>query len=154
MQRPNFVPPEPPLVRESYAANYLYWHVYQPQPWPWASREQGWARGLYEDPGVWETYRSLLLDIAKFTNEQNIAFIVVIFPDLQNIKDSRPIVTRIANLYAGQNVPVLNVTTLIQGQNPQTLMVNSVDWHPNEKLHELVAEALYQLVQTTSQVQK
>jgi hypothetical protein len=144
--RPNYVPTSPRLVEESYAANYLYWHHYQPAPWPWVRRYQGWARGLYEDPGVWETYRSLLLDIKNFAEAQNIQLLVVAFPDLQNIEESHPIISQIGDLYREQNVPVLDVTELLEGNDSQTLTVSTIDEHPNERLHQLVAEELYRII--------
>jgi hypothetical protein len=144
--RPNFVPSSPRLVEESYAANYLYWHFYRPVPWEWDQRYQNWALGLYTDPGVWETYRSLLLDITRFAKERDIQLIVITFPNLQDVENSRPVVSRIIDLYRGENVPVLDVLDLIEGVEPHELMVNEVDWHPNEVLHQLVAEELHLMV--------
>ncbi|MBN1220944.1 MAG: SGNH/GDSL hydrolase family protein [Anaerolineae bacterium] len=144
--RPNFVPTGPRLIEESYAANYFYWHFHRAAPWPWAIHYQDWARGLYHDPGVWETYRSLLSDIGQFAQAQNTQLIVVVFPDLNNLSESQTLTAQIADLFREQNIPVVDVTDLIEGENAPAFMVNPVDWHPNELLHQRVAEALYQVV--------
>ena len=87
-----------------------------------------------------------MLDIEKFAEAQNIQLIVVTFPDLQNIEDSRAIISQVVDLYQEQNVPVLDVTNLIEGNDPQALTVSAVDGHPNERLLQLVAEELYRII--------
>jgi hypothetical protein len=43
-------------------------------------------------------------------------------------------------------VPVVDVSALVVGHEPQDLIVNGVDWHPNEFTHRLVAEELYRVI--------
>ena len=49
-------------------------------------------------------------------------------------------------LYAGQGVPVVDVSEVVAGMRAQDLIVNPVDSHPKEHVHRLVAEELYQIV--------
>jgi hypothetical protein len=72
---------------------------------------------------------------------------VVVFPSLNNVAESQPITERIINLYKEQGVPTLDVATLIEGIPVDQLMASPVDTHPNEFVNQLVAEALYHMLQ-------
>jgi hypothetical protein len=146
ISQPNFITPSPPLVNDSYAANFFYWRIYRLGPREWSNDYWGWLRGLYEEPGVWRTYRSLLLEIASFTKQHDIKLIVVVFPNLLALEESQPITSKIIDLYTAEGVPVVDVSQLVAGYPPQDLIVNPVDWHPNEFTHHLVAEALYEVI--------
>lgn len=145
--QPNFVALSPPLVDESYALNFFYWRIYRLGPREWSNDYWGWLAGLYEEPGIWRTYRSLLLEISQFAQEKDIQLIVVVFPNLLAIEESRPITSKVINLYEEQEVPVVDVTGLVAGMDPEKLIVNPVDWHPNEFVHRRVAEELYRLIE-------
>ncbi|MBN1993794.1 MAG: hypothetical protein JW953_13930 [Anaerolineae bacterium] len=150
VSQPNFIPRSPPLVDESYAANFFYWRIYRLGPHEWSNDYWGWLRGLYNDPGVWQTYRSLLLEISRFAQERDIQLIVVVFPNLLAIEDSQPITAKIVGLYEGEEIPVVDVSNLVAGMEAKELIVNPVDWHPNEFTHRLVAEALYRQIKALS----
>jgi hypothetical protein len=62
------------------------------------------------------------------------------------VEESLAVTSKVAALYRDQGVPVLEVVDLIEDIPPQQLVVNSVDWHANEFLNQLIAEALYQLI--------
>lgn len=146
LSQPLFVKPSPPLVDESYAVNFFYWRVYRLGLQEWSNDYWGWLSGLYQDPGIWRTYRSLLLEIDTFTKNNNIRLIVVIFPNMLAIEDSRPITSRVGDVFLEQGVPVVDVGQLVAGENPKELIASPVDWHANERVHHLVAEELYRIV--------
>lgn len=140
----------PALVNESYALNFFYWRVFR------LVQQAGetywdWLLSVYDNPDVWQVYQGELLQVHRLVQERGGRLIVVVFPEMRAVAESRPITTRVANLYREQGVPVLDVTGLVAGMDPAELVVNAVDSHPNEFVHGLVAEALYPLVLETRQ---
>jgi lysophospholipase L1-like esterase len=135
-----------PLIEESYALNFLYWRLYRLGPQEWSEKYWNWLLSLYDNPDIWQIYQSELLQIYHFIKARNGQLIVVVFPNILAIDESRPITSQVVNLYAEQGVPVVDVPELIEGMDPQQLVVNSVDPHPNEIVHRLVAEELYQII--------
>ncbi|MBN1219379.1 MAG: SGNH/GDSL hydrolase family protein [Anaerolineae bacterium] len=146
VSQPNFVSRPPPLAADSYAVNFFYWRIYRLGPHEWSNNYWDWLRGLYNDPLVWQAYREVLLEIIEFTREKDIKLVVVVFPNLLAIEESQPITSKVVNLFQEEGIPVVDVARLVAGQEPKSLVVNAVDWHPNESVHRLVAEALYQLI--------
>jgi hypothetical protein len=135
-----------PLVEGSYAFNFLYWRVYRLTTREWTASQWDWLLRAYENPEVWQAYESLLLEMDHFAREKELEFIVVVFPNLLAVEESLAVTSKVAALYRDQGVPVLEVVDLIEDIPPQQLVVNSVDWHANEFLNQLIAEALYQLI--------
>lgn len=141
----------PLLVDHSYALNFLYWRLFRLQRTEVSDNYWTWLFKVYDDPNVWQVYQSELLQLYHLTQEKNIQLIVVLFPHLLTVEQNRPIISRVENVFAEQGVPTLNVAELVAGMDPADLIVNEVDSHPNEFVHRLVAERLYQLVLETRQ---
>ncbi len=138
----------PLLAQKSYAFNFFYWRIYRLGLLN--SGDQGhywnWLLNTYSNPDIWQIYQAELLQAHHLVKERNGQLIVVVFPTINAIQESRPITSQVVNLYREQGVPVLDVTELVADLDPDDLVVNSVDSHPNELVHRLVAERLYQLV--------
>lgn len=136
------------LIDHSYALNFLYWRLnrllYQAE----SARYWQWLLGLYDRPEVWPVYEQELIEIARFLDDRERQLLVVVFPALPAIEDSRPVTGRIVELYEGQGVPVVDVAGLVQDMPPDELVVSAVDAHPNAFVNRLVAEELYRLMTT------
>lgn len=133
-------------VDYSYALNFFYWRLYRLGPQEWSDQYWNWVLGLYANPDIWQIYQQELLQIADFVEQQQGRLIVVVFPNLTAVEESRPITSAVAKLYAEHGVSVLDVTNLVAGKAPADLIASPVDSHPNEWVHHLVAEKLYPLV--------
>ena len=144
-KRPSLAVETPFLVDQSYALNFFYWRLYRLVPQA-GETYWNWLVSLYNDPDIWEVYRGELLQVAQIAKDRRNPLIVVVFPEMLAVEESRPITSQVANLYREQELPVLDVTDLVAGMDPAGLVVNSVDSHPNEFVHRLVAEGLYPLV--------
>jgi hypothetical protein len=143
---PEVPPALAPLVKGSYAFNFFYWRIYRLATRQWTASQWEWLLAAYDNPDVWQAYETLLLELDQFAREKELGLIVVVLPNLLAVEDSRPITSKVAGLYLEQGVPVLDVADLIEDIPAKELVVNSVDWHANERLNQLIAEALYQLV--------
>ncbi len=137
------------LIENSYAFNFLYWRVYRLGANERNNNYWDWLQKAYQNPVVWDAYRSELLSISHFAKERNLPLIVVIFPNLLAPEESVPITAPIIDLFARGNIAVLDVGAIIKEYNTDMLVVNSVDQHPSEFLHRLVAQHLYPMVLNT-----
>ncbi len=142
----------PALVEASYALNFLYWRLFRWWRYEIADNYWTWLFDVYDNPEIWTVYQSELLQFHHLTKEKNIQLIVVLFPHLLSVEQQRPIIKQVANVFIEQEVPILDVTELVEGMEPDALIVNEVDSHPNESVHRLVAEELYQIVLDTQQI--
>ncbi|MFN8459550.1 MAG: SGNH/GDSL hydrolase family protein [Anaerolineae bacterium] len=133
-------------VDYSYALNFLYWRVYRLGPQEWNNDYWTWLLSLYQKPEVWQLYRQQLLQIADYVQQRQGRLIVVVFPNLMAVEESRPVTAQVSRLFAERGVPVLDVTDLVARRPAAELIASPVDSHPNELVHRLVAERLYPLV--------
>ena len=136
----------PFLVEYSYALNFFYWRVYRLGPQAWNNEYWNWLLSLYRNPDIWQIYRGELLQISDFVKQKDGRLIVVVFPNLLAVEESRPVTSQVVNLFTEQGVPVLNVTEMVEGMDSTELIASPVDSHPNEFVHHLVAQELYPLV--------
>jgi hypothetical protein len=134
-----------PLVQNSYALNFFYWrliHILQAgQP----DAKWEWLLKLYNHPGAWWVHQQDLLSIVKGAKSQHIPLLVVVFPSMTQIEESKVVTERIIRLFDEQGVPTLDVTPLIKDLPTKELIASPVDPHPSERVHQLVAEALYNM---------
>lgn len=146
------IPPKPeippslrPLIENSYAFNFLFWRlthlmaVWQPDT-KWQ-----WLLSIYNDPEAWRFHEQELLSIYHEAQTRRLPLLVVVFPGMTNIEASRVITERIIDLYHSKGVPTLDVADLIATTPTSELVASPVDAHPSERVHHLVAAALYQM---------
>jgi hypothetical protein len=142
-----------PLVENSYAVNFLYWRTVRLQPQAWQQEYWFWLKGLYQDPEIWWLHQQELITLIDGAASEHVRLIVVIFPALNDVEGSKEITSKVANLFAERGVPVVDVALLVEGMQPEQLVVNPWDAHPNKWLHRLVADQLYEKVLNTEAVQ-
>lgn len=144
---PNVLPSMPLLVNNSYAFNFVYWRLTHIL----AAREPDttweWYLDLYNDPDSWWLHQQQLLTIYEGARSEQIPFLIVVFPSMDNIDESRVITERIVNLFRQKNVPTLDVAELIKTIPKERLMASPTDSHPSEFVHALVADALYEMLE-------
>ncbi len=138
-----------PLVRHSYAFNFLYWRLARLGPQQWADIYwNDWLKKISADPDIRWRHQQELLTIIRGAASEQIPLYVVVFPNLAAIKESQPLTRPVIDLFAAHNIPVLDVGQLLAGRSPETIVVNAVDSHPNEAVHLEVARHLYQMMQS------
>jgi hypothetical protein len=117
MEPPKMPPISPllsPLVNNSYAFNFFYWRLFRLLQASQPDDRWLWRLRAYNDPDAWWLHQKQLLSLYKGTQSEQIPFVVVVFP------------------------------SLVEGIPSKDLIASSVDAHPNEMVHKLVAEALYE----------
>jgi hypothetical protein len=142
-------PPLRPLIEESYFANFLYWRVNRLGLARWAVDHWNWQKSLYDDPVAWGGHRDDLRETINWCSEQDIDLFVVVFPNLLAVEESKPMTSKVVNLFRQRGVPVLDVAAMVEGDDPRGLVVNPVDPHPSGALHRRVAAELYEMMLDT-----
>ncbi len=134
-----------PLVENSYAINFLYyrllhlWRGQQPDTlWEW-------YLSVYNEPDSWWIYQRQMLSIYEGAQSEQIPMFVAVFPSMQYVEQTEVVTSRIINLFQEQGVQTIDVADLIRGISPDELMASQTDAHPNELVHSLVADALYEM---------
>jgi hypothetical protein len=104
-----------------------------------------WYLSVYNDPDSWWIHREQLVSIYEGAQSEQIPLFVVVFPSMDFTEESQVVTERIVNLFRERGVPTLDVAELIEGIPKKDRMASSVDAHPSELVHSLVADALYQM---------
>lgn len=131
------------LVENSYFANFVYWR--------WVrvlSRLEGgpfWeaVQADFDNEVIWKTHRHELQGVVDYTRHHHIALLVVVFPSLTDILGSQKITAKVANTFRMAGSPVIDLSDYLVGRDSRSLIVNSVDAHPNVALHLEVAQIIY-----------
>jgi hypothetical protein len=142
-KNPQILPPLVPLVKNSYAFNFLYWRVSHLLATQQADTTWEWYLSIYNEPDSWWIYKQQLSTLIEGARAQKIPLLVVVFPSMDSPTESQVVTKRVIKFLAENKVPVLDVADLIQGIPTKELMVSSTDAHPSELVHSLVAEELY-----------
>jgi hypothetical protein len=135
-----------PLIRHSYAFNFIYWRVYRLiEGGTFPDAKWRWLVSIYNHPDAWWAHQQQLLSIYEGAQSEQIPLLVVVFPGIPYIEESQFVTERVINLYQEKGVPTLDVAKLIKDIPVKERMASRVDQHPNELVHRLVAESLYQM---------
>lgn len=135
-----------PLVRNSYALNFLYWRIIRLGPQEWANTYWEWLEILHNDPDIQWRHRRELLTIIEGAASEQIPLFVVVFPNPAAVEASQAFTRPVIDLFHEHGVPVLDVSPLLTGRNPAETIVSVVDAHPNEAVNAEVARQLYRMI--------
>jgi len=136
-----------PLVKNSYAFNFFYWRIFRFMQAGQPDEKWDWLLNVYNNPEVWWLHQQDLLSIYQGAKSEHIPLIVVAFPAMNHITESQVVTQKVLDLYRQQGVPTLDVAPLIADIPTADLLASPVDPHPSEKVHALVADALYEMIQ-------
>ncbi len=142
---PQVLPEIPLLTNNSYAFNFLYWRLYRVLQAGQPDVQWQWYLDVYNNPDSWWIHQQQLLSIYEGAQSQGIPLIVVVFPSMDFTERSRTVTERVIRLYQEIGVPTLDVAELIKDIPVKDRMASPVDSHPNELVHSLVANALYEM---------
>ena len=133
-----------PLVNNSYAFNFLYWRLFRLLQFGQPDAEWSYLLKFYNDPNAWWLHHQDLLSIHQGAQAEQIPLVVVVFPSMNRTEESKVVTKRIINLFEERDVPVLDVSVVIEDIPVDERVASPFDPHPSELVHKLVAEALYQ----------
>jgi hypothetical protein len=139
-------PPANRLIRyvtnHSYSLNFFYWRLYRFRNKDLGEKYWAFLQDAYSSQDVWEAHEAELLKIVSYTQTQNIDLTVVVFPNLANVKGCAAITSQITGFLQARGVRVINLGPMLEDRDPRSLVVNSMDAHPNEALNREVGNLL------------
>lgn len=136
---------EPPtfLFRDTYFFNWLYFRT--------QLLLQSETRGYYSfvqeyyDGEPWQRFREALARTSAMCDEHGCRFRVAVFPFLHNLGPEypfRPIHHQIVEDCEDLGIDTFDLDSALSEHSAERLTVNPFDAHPNERAHEIAAEAL------------
>jgi len=131
------------LFRDTYFLNFIYFR-YKQYTRPAVKSYYSFVREFY-DGRPWERMRRKLLAVREMCRRKGTDFRVVVFPFLHNLGpdyEFRPVHGKVVSFCKSHEIPVLDLDPLLTPHVDDGLTVNRFDAHPNERAHELAAEAI------------
>ncbi len=143
----NYPPPlMRPLVDNSYALNFLYWRLVRFGQGEGQALYLEWVAQIFADPNVWWVHQQELQAIYEGARSEGIPLIVVVFPNMTTLEQSRRFTGPVLEFFESRGVPTVDVAELVQGEPVTELVASPVDSHPGELVHRRVAERLAPLI--------
>lgn len=131
------------LFRDTYFFNFLYFR-YRQFTQPAVRDYYGFVREYFESE-PWEKMQRKLLAVRDLCHRNGTDFRVVVFPFLHTLGEDdpfQPICAKVATFCRNSEIPVLDLTPVLTPHTEEGLTVSRFDAHPNERAHELAAEAI------------
>ncbi|MGB1288581.1 MAG: SGNH/GDSL hydrolase family protein, partial [Aggregatilineales bacterium] len=142
-----------PLIDNFYLPEVLYWNIYR----QWLTGgDTGYGniiQEIYEDDVLWETHNDDFIRLIEWSSEQDANLVVLIWPLLIQPEETAIYTRRVEEFFRGRGIPVVNMSDYIAGKTPGEMIVNPFDMHPNEVMHQLAADKLYETLSSTGLIQ-
>lgn len=135
-----------PLVESSYLANFAYWRIARGGD-SLVKRPKELTARAYCDPQIWRAHASELQAFVDYARQNEIHLIVIVFPRVSAVSESQPFTSKVVRFLRDQDVRVVDMSVHLADRDPRTMVVNSLDGHPNEAVNKEVASLLYQAMQ-------
>lgn len=129
--------------KHSYFLNFAYFR-YKQFSHPRVRGYYSFVEKYFDGP-PWELMRQKLKGVDMLCRKNGASFRVVVFPFLHNLGEDYPFRDahrKVAEYCRSIDVPVLDLDPVLTPHVDEGLTVNRFDAHPNERAHELAAEAI------------
>lgn len=133
---------------KSYFLDFAYWRL--------SSRYQNTIRELkdadinqYKNEEVLTRHKEQIADFIKSLKEENKQVLVIIFPFINLVGPSYPAIqvhSEMSNYFKDREVDVIDLLDDLKDKNPQNLVASKFDAHPNEDVHKLAADKLFEKI--------
>lgn len=131
------------FVQRSYLLNFLYWQY----PRKGENLDYlGYLGKCFKSKTVLDIHAQDLSQIISYAKENDSRLLVVLFPFLEDVKGSASMLKPVREFLQMQGVPVISLDAPLLSMQPLDMMVNKNDGHPNEKIHQLVADSIQAVI--------
>ncbi len=103
----------------------------------------------YKNKAILEKHKKDITEFTKVLKAENKQVVVVMFPPLHLLdKESYPafINDTMENHFLENKLEVIDLYDYLKDQNPESLIASRFDTHPNEKVHLLAAQLLFEKI--------
>ncbi|MBI1318015.1 MAG: hypothetical protein GC168_03565 [Candidatus Hydrogenedens sp.] len=143
LQRPNLLTAW--FVMHSYTFNFVYWSIVMPTFLHDGAYEAYLAEVL-NDEVVWSGFEAKLQPFLDYAAERNIPVAAVVFPMLHRPDITCPFDDNVLAFFREKGVPALSVAECVADLPPEARILNNMDAHPSDLVHERVGHALADLL--------
>lgn len=136
------------LSQQSFFFDFLYWRFSQRYSQTFETLKNA-DLAQYQNRQVLEKHKQDIAGFIKDLKENNQKVIVIIFPFVHLIGPNYPAVQahqQINEIFKENEVIVIDLLEVLKTYDPKTLIASRFDPHPNEFVHTLAAERLYQQI--------
>jgi hypothetical protein len=130
-----------PFVNYSFSLNWFYWRLYRGG---FGTTYWDYLRHAYDDGTIWETHERELLDLVNYARRIDAEIAFIVWPNLQDIDGSAEFTSKVVGFLEGHGVKAIDLAKYFAGRPSGSLVVNSMDQHPNLRAHAEVAQLLYE----------
>lgn len=133
------------ISSQSFFLDFLYWRfstVYDKTIMALRSADVE----QYQNPFVLEKHKKDISDFLKAFKDQNKKVVVIMFPSIMLLGNNYPVFTNeiMFNHFYQNEAEVVNLYDYLKDQNPNNLRASRFDTHPNESVHALAADKLFE----------
>lgn len=123
------------LVDHFALANFVYWRLARMGNVDDAAKGfWGRLRAAYADPAVWGEHARELDSVVDWCRERHARLIALLIPSLVDVAGTAPMTARVAAYFRERGVETVDLTPVLAGRDPASMVVNSVDSHANVAL--------------------
>jgi lysophospholipase L1-like esterase len=105
-----------------------------------------YLKEINNDPAVWQTHFAELKQFSDAANQRNSPLLVLLWPDLRDPSYPREHLRKVGSFLDAEGALVLDLTAVAESLPLSERVVNHVDAHPGEAMHEKVAETVLGMV--------
>lgn len=137
------------ISNTSFFLDYLYWRfssVYSNVITSLRSADVD----QYKNPQRLETYKKEIADFSKALAKDHKKFTVIVFPSIALLGDRYPVFINdeMENNFKKNNIDYVSLYPYLKDQDSKGLKASRFDSHPNEKVHALAADKLFEKIKT------
>jgi len=141
------------ISKKSFFLDYLYWRFSSVYDATIHDLEDADV-DQYKNQKRLKVFEQQVSDFISSLKADNKKVVVVMFPSVALLGNNYPtfITDKMVKLYKKNDVPVINLYPYYKNKKPEELKASRFDTHPNEKVHKLAADLLYE--QIVKQIKK
>jgi hypothetical protein len=135
------------LVDHFALANFVYWRLARMGNVDDAAKGF-WdrLRAAYADPAVWGEHARELDSVVDWCRECHVRLIALIIPSLVDVAGTTSMTARVAAYFRERGVETVDLTPILAGRDPASMVVNNVDSHANVALDAEMAGLLRKVI--------
>ncbi len=136
------------LSTHSFFFDYIYWRLSAKYATTFTQLRNADLE-QYEIPSVFAYHKKLISNFTSQLESQNKKIVVIMFPFIQFLVPygNSGIDQKMHTVFTRDGVTtIVDMYPYLKGKNPSDLEVNRFDSHPNESVHKLAAEKLYDAI--------
>ncbi|MBK8026131.1 MAG: hypothetical protein IPK19_33285 [Chloroflexi bacterium] len=134
------------FVLNFFLPNYIYYNLIQ---FTSPVRSGNFINDLIQahlNDDLWPRHANNLNAMVEWARQHDAQLIVLLWPHLAAIAESKPATDRVRLFFTDAGVPVIDMGERLLGRSTSELIVNRFDTHPGPLAHRIAAEALYEVI--------